>query len=514
MKIPRLLLLPFFAVLIVCSITGNPSAHAEDCTDLEVLLLGPKTTLPGEEIGTLVTALVRNTGNTPADEFSVEFYLSGDREADEDDILLAAGTEHEGGLDAGSSLSVTVSEEMRIPSDISTGNWFLMAVVNEQPGSTDCNETGNIHATPITIPDDCPDLAVSLTAPPGAAPDQEIGSLVSARVENTGRSAAELFIVGFYLSEDDMITTDDLLLVEGRASEDGLGAAGSLSVEIAPGMRIPADVAPGDYYLGVIVDEQAMVEECSEFNNTHALPIHIGIPDCFTGDLVVSIPGFGFERQGLDLTVSNHVEITNRGSGEIGEFSVGMYLFDREIPDASPILFPGGRRVVEGLNPGASVSLSIDSGFEAPPHFTLPRGRYDLGVQVDDLDSVVECDETNNRAVNPLCDPPTLFSSMKLVIPGILVETAEGNRSIWAELQLVPFEGGSAFELVKSDGRADIHDATLCPPITLTLGGALRIPRLTYREDPEGWKNLSVDLQLVEGTENKIFEIIAVQHLP
>ena len=92
------------------------------------------------------------------------------------------------------------------------------------------------------------------------------GSAVQAAslISNQGDSFSPGFSVGYYLSTDEVIDSSDVLLYE-RIVPFGL-APGVSSIESHP-ITIPASVAPGSYRIGVLADNQAIVDEVDEADN-------------------------------------------------------------------------------------------------------------------------------------------------------------------------------------------------------------------------------------------------------
>jgi hypothetical protein len=87
---------------------------------------------------------------------------------------------------------------------------------------------------------------------------------VAATVVNQGKKPAGAFRVRYYLSPDDTITPDDL------DTGAGCEVAGLPSGEVArciTNIDLPASLAPGSYYLGIVVDGQDTVAERDESNN-------------------------------------------------------------------------------------------------------------------------------------------------------------------------------------------------------------------------------------------------------
>ncbi len=125
----------------------------------------------------------------------------------------------------------------------------------------------------------CPDLTVNsflLSGELKAKQGEAIGSRLAASVRNTGNLAVtQGFSVGFYLSLDSIITTDDRLLIGGREFVNGVVAGGVVNVSIFSGMSVPKSWPVGPVYLGVVLDEFDDVGECDESNNTAFIPITV-----------------------------------------------------------------------------------------------------------------------------------------------------------------------------------------------------------------------------------------------
>jgi hypothetical protein len=85
---------------------------------------------------------------------------------------------------------------------------------------------------------------------------------------NIGRTNSGSFAIGFYLSTDTNITTSDILL----GTNTGASAVAGGLVTGARTVTIPSSVAPGFYWMGVLLDKNGNVAEQSESNNGLILP--------------------------------------------------------------------------------------------------------------------------------------------------------------------------------------------------------------------------------------------------
>ncbi|WP_374563798.1 matrixin family metalloprotease [Ideonella sp.] len=86
-------------------------------------------------------------------------------------------------------------------------------------------------------------------------------------------TATATFNIGFYLSTNNIISTGDRLLGSNTGAWASAGALGTYTRTLT----IPADVAPGTYYLGFLVDKDSGIAEANEGNNGQPMPRSITI---------------------------------------------------------------------------------------------------------------------------------------------------------------------------------------------------------------------------------------------
>ena len=123
-----------------------------------------------------------------------------------------------------------------------------------------------LSGTGVSAPPSMPDLVVSAISGPSTA---IVGSKISISntVANQGTATAKgPFLVNFYLSTDNQITTSDVLI--GKRTIKSL-AAGASDGPVTTQATIPKSVTPGSYFLGAIVDPTNKVSESDETNNTN-----------------------------------------------------------------------------------------------------------------------------------------------------------------------------------------------------------------------------------------------------
>ncbi|MGD9632966.1 MAG: S8 family serine peptidase [Pirellulales bacterium] len=118
----------------------------------------------------------------------------------------------------------------------------------------------------LTIPGEL--AASSSTASPGGF------ATVDFTVANQGASDSGNFRTGIYLSTDPIFDATDRLLT---SFDSSLVAGGSLLFNDL-NVLLPTDVAPGSYYLGLVVDDLSQVAEGGETNNVNLLAFSVVAP--------------------------------------------------------------------------------------------------------------------------------------------------------------------------------------------------------------------------------------------
>jgi subtilase family serine protease len=227
------------------------------------------------------------------------------------------------------------------------------------------------------------------------------------RVSNAGADPVGSFSNGFYLSTDAAITPGDIYL--GGNSNSSLAAGGSFNWS-SPTLTIPAATAPGKYYIGILVDRANAVAETNETNNYVSVPLAVEPP--LRPDLVITngpptVTPLSIGDTGGRVTLSGWT-VANQGPGVSGSFRVAYYLSrDAVFSDidlrVSRDDSASSYHSISGLAAGASLSREDQTLQVYPPgRRTLPLGSSYILVVVDDINGVIESNESNNTVSVPL----------------------------------------------------------------------------------------------------------------
>ncbi len=302
-------------------------------------------------------------------------------------------------------------------------------------------------------------VAVSIV--PAIASLEAGGSLaLSLSVLNEGPDAVPAFRIGAYLSADDQFDVGDPRL--GTWTQAGLDA--DELFQTSGTVQIPVATVDGSYRLLVFADDLDELDETSEDNNVALSTVQLNVAPPSHPDLVVESVGFSptSVEAGQTITVSDVVR--NDGVEASSSFRVGIYLSADALVTTADLLI--GQRSVSSLPVGSSAS---GSGSMTVPLF-VSAGNYFVGAVVDDLDAIIEMDETNNGqasngtlsvAAAPLPDlAPSSISFTPL--------TVDAGQPITVE-ESVLNQGAAASPLFQV-GVFLSEDATIDPADDLLIG--------------------------------------------
>jgi len=183
------------------------------------------------------------------------------------------------------------------------------------------------------------DLTPSIVDAPPRATSGAIIS-VDTRIDNKGTSPSGRFSVAYYASLDTSITKSDVFLK--KVSVESINGSGAK--RWSQSLSLPASLAPGKYYIGVIADIDNEVKETNESNNALADrdTISIQITSRISGN---SVRG-GESPRGLvfPLTIAGDTTrllVSNGASDKVSLSNAGWVDWDRDRVSFSLTTDPG-----------------------------------------------------------------------------------------------------------------------------------------------------------------------------
>ncbi|MBK7876406.1 MAG: hypothetical protein IPJ77_11735 [Planctomycetes bacterium] len=342
-------------------------------------------------LGTVLTVntTVRNVGVVPATAFRAGVYLSANNVVSTSDVLLAS--RDVAGLAVGESSTAPISAT--VPAGLGAGTYFVGVVVDDLQSQFELRESNNALLAPgmldvIASPLPQPDLVVQTASytPHSLLPGGSVQVVNEVRNQGTLSSAA--FQVGIYLSTDDVIATDDVRIGSRTVFQLGINFGSASS---AP-YTVPATLAPGTYYLGVVADDQAQVAELAEANNALRASgtLVVVAPPVPEPDLVLDAASFTPGSAAPGETLNLEATARNQGDLDAGAFRVAFYASTDDVVDAQDVLL--GYQTVSAL--ATNESFVGVFGVQVPA--SLAPGTYTVGAIVDDVQLVTEGSESNN----------------------------------------------------------------------------------------------------------------------
>ena len=202
---------------------------------------------------------------------------------------------------------------------------------------------------------------------------------------NSGTIACPELAVGFYLSTDTYVSTDDVLLGTGTLPatnpQTNAGSSGTVVV--------PEGTPRGGYRFLVVADYLDEVDELSEGNNVNFGRLTVG-GDLNGPNLVVATAMLEDASAAPGDRVSFDYSVQNQGQSGTSDISIGFYLRPINGPISSWI--PLGSEIIGGI--GAGQTERENEQVTIPR--TVPPARYALLVVADDGNAIEESDETDN----------------------------------------------------------------------------------------------------------------------
>ncbi|MBX0291189.1 T9SS type A sorting domain-containing protein [Hymenobacter sp. HSC-4F20] len=252
------------------------------------------------------SSYISNTGNAPAASSTVGYYLSTNTVLDASDVLL--------GNSPGGNLSGTTSgsryASLTVPNGTAVGTYYVLFAADYLDQVSETNETNNVASVQLRVVQAGVDLVVSQNSLSRlvAAPNSSLSAY--SNITNQGTTAAASSSVGFYLSTDATLSTNDVLLgssIGGYLSANDYGNRSAL-------ITVPSATTAGTYYVLFVADHQNAVAETNETNNVAATTLTVTAP--FNGILV---PQSGSNT----VTTCSGTVYDNGGTGNYADYSNG-----------------------------------------------------------------------------------------------------------------------------------------------------------------------------------------------
>lgn len=382
----------------VLTVTAGPDLTISAPATLTVT---PTTVVEGNGVA-FPSCTITNVGTATSNAIRYAYYLSDDATITAADRLLVTVIPTPNTLPGGAS-TAACQAPVPVPVFIPAGSYYVGILVDPENATAESDETNNFKSTPLTVLA-APDLTITAPAPftvtPASVPPGGTVAFPSWTVANQGSGASNSFSYGFYLSSDAAITAADLKLSVGAT---GALATATSRVMGGPTLAIPTTVAPGSYFIGILVDDANRTPESNEGNNfvstaltvTQGPDLVIAAPPILAVSPASALPG--------DVVHIPNYTVQNQGTLPSSPVSVGYYLSpDATITAADRVL---GHTSTAALAAGASVVLN--GGVTIPAD--AASGSWFVGLLADDDNTTQESNEGNNYLSGPLTIPAVVY---------------------------------------------------------------------------------------------------------
>ncbi len=410
--------------------------------DLAVAVAPIGSTGPNE-VGNAEVTIVNNGSAQPA--VGVAVYLSADTLLNPaTDYLIGTAT-----VAVPAQPNTPVSVPYQIPGTIVPGDYWVIAQVDFTNAIAEANENNNVGISLSTTEVAGADVVASQVDAVGNFIFIGGQLQVSARISNTGGATTPPFYYAFHLSENELINslTDPLLGELGPIT-----LAPGQSVQVMHTLDVPASLAPGMYYLGLIADSQSSVIEQFETNNIgrtqRKLDARAPAPDFTVSEIRLPINAAAGESFVVARTMAN-------AGNAPGGIDYQIYLSsDSTIDPMTDVPIGTGTVALSAFGEDVGVDrVHVPS--------TVAGGNYYVGYVLDPADATEELDEGNNRVASQ--GTLVVLASQLVILTGDLPVAVLGT-----EYQVLFGAAGGTGGYVWS-----IAGGTLPTGLTLDAGGLL-----------------------------------------
>jgi hypothetical protein len=306
------------------------------------------TYAPGDSIP--IDISIQNMGNAASAGYTVTFYASTNSTINSSDTEIGSSNRSAVPASQMSNFSVNAA----FPNSIADGAYFIGAVI-EITDSNSANNTGHDNTTvTVTSPPAAELVLTEISAPSGSFAQGAIIS-IDAEVDNTGNAASGAFSIKYYASTNNSINTSDRLIgTENRASlAAGEDSSGPFNV------TIPADLAPGTYFIGAIVN----FNDSNSANNVNvdqqSITVTAAAAFAINNGLNDTWKNLGTPRQGFFITVFSDIVPPDRPQPVM---FLAWFTYDVERPAAnvSAMLGEPGHRWLTAFGPYSGNTATLD----------------------------------------------------------------------------------------------------------------------------------------------------------
>ncbi len=331
---------------------------------------------------------ILNTGNGPAAPSHLGFYLSTNRTISRLDYFI--GYAPVPALARDSSTMVAFSVDLDTV-DIPAGQYLVGYIIDEKEEVKEILEIDNSNCF-FTKPDIIIDAAKANLVCKDLGAFSFVGDVITVDnfvFTNDGEGAAEGSRVGFYVSTDDEVNSDDIFV--GELFVNSLAPGAVASVDFSKDIS-DLNLPPGNYFFGYVLDNQNDVKETNEADNTCAFQTQkLEIP-------VDGEPNLACEDKGT-LIIEDEIlqikgaKVVNTGNVKAGSSVTGIYFSTNDMITTYDHLVE--EVAVPELNPGEVFTFDVTIDLNSVDKNKV--GDFFVGFYFDYKNEVDESNESDNN---------------------------------------------------------------------------------------------------------------------
>ncbi|MFC6222905.1 CARDB domain-containing protein [Hymenobacter artigasi] len=345
--------------------------------------VSPLSTVAGNTVS--LSCSIYNIGAGVATSSNVGYYFSTDATLDASDVLLGNST----GYALNPGLSSSRYASVTIPATTAPGSYYILFAGDYLNQVSESNENNNVASVNVTVV--APSIDLTILQPSVTPTTTAVGTPISmsCSILNTGNAVAPSSSVGFYISTNNTLDANDILLT----SQYGGPLTTTYSSSRYGTAAIPTGLTPGTYYILFVADYQGQVAETNENNNVASVAITVAPPGV---DLIVQQPSLYYSSTVPGGTVQASASVFNQGNVTATSSTLGFYLSTNTTLDASDVLLSTvtGGALAANLSSYRSANLTVPLGTTAGSYYVL--------FVADPANAVTETNETNNVSSLPL----------------------------------------------------------------------------------------------------------------
>jgi len=347
-------------------------------------------TAPGEAVtSTYQTArwTVGNNGNTTAASFTTAVYLSDDATLSNDDVCIYS--QRMASLPVGETADVET--DFYLKDSYYTKKYFIFVADNGR-SVTESDESNNTAMQAVTLtknptPELWPDIAVTFAKAPETVTTSQYFT-VNWTLSNVGDADAGAFTNGIYLSDDELLSSDDILLVTQRTANLKQGVKSDYQSHVSV-----SDQYEGQKYLIFRADKDNSLDEDTKANNCRAVAVTVvrGTPAPAPEGVDLAITAASTASSTIATSTDFVLNWTcaNTGTADAVPSMVGVYLSDDNALSNDDALL--ATQFIALLKAGTSISYQTSLNIP-----DLNYGRKYIIVRADIDNQMAELSEDNN----------------------------------------------------------------------------------------------------------------------